>query len=767
MKLDAGKTSVLSCQRMKTVFRCGTALAYLVINLMLINTGVASQECVEPLNQYNESTQGDLGCPTWVPSNFRTSEGVNIVEGSLDPATGDYCDEFSFNFGPYTSVSVEYFNIEGSLPPDPPDENIVYFTIYDNLALGNLVGSTEVTAGGEFTRGKEILYEPLPRASYYFKVSTSVKVSYKIYFTHMVDSDGDRVPDSQDVCPGYDDNLDEDSDGIPDGCDFVNTCFILNENTISEDLVAFYPFNGNAIDESGNGNDGIPYGSTLTTDRFDNPFSAYSFDGDDIVKFPAHNMPTMDRTVSLWFYTTDVSRNRQIFGYGGNGGDPVLSSVLVYFNSPDKKSIEVNRHPGGIIFTYTAPFPMTNGWYHLAFTTDSSGSKLYINGQSVRTNPTVIYTFVTCKEGYIGAMPAYYGEDTYYDSSLPFFDGILDDVRIYSRALTEDQIQQLYWEQGSEPDSDCDGVANNQDVCPGFDDDLDGDGDGIPNGCDNCPDTLNADQSDLDNDNLGDTCDNCPNVANPGQENGDDDDIGSACDNCPLDNNPSQIDSDGDGVGDACDVCIGDDNVDDDGDGMCNASDNCPSLSNPEQEDYEGDSVGDACDNCPGVGNLNQANADGDSFGDACDNCLDIANDDQANNDSDSLGDACDEDDDNDGVLDTGDNCPFVANSDQADFDSDGIGDDCDEDSDGDGISELNDLCPGTLLGANVDVDGCSGAQLVDLACPCDNAWKNHGEYVSSVAHAAEEQLEAGLISQAEKDAIVSARAKSGCGKKK
>jgi parallel beta-helix repeat protein len=88
-------------------------------------------------------------------------------------------------------------------------------------------------------------------------------------------------------------------------------------------------------------------------------------------------------------------------------------------------------------------------------------------------------------------------------------------------------------------------------------------------------------------------------------------------------------------------------------------------------------------------------------------------------------------------------------------------------DTDADGVSDTLDFCPGTAMGANVDQNGCSGEQLVDLDCLCDNAWKNHGKYVSCVAHAAEDQLAAGLITQAEKDTIVSARAKSGCGKKK
>ena len=55
----------------------------------------------------------------------------------------------------------------------------------------------------------------------------------------------------------------------------------------------------------------------------------------------------------------------------------------------------------------------------------------------------------------------------------------------------------------------------------------------------------------------------------------------------------------------------------------------------------------------------------------------------------------------------------------------------------------------------------------IEDLCPCDIDWKNHGEYVSCVTHAAEDLVDEGLITPEEKDAIVSDRAKSGCGKKK
>ena len=88
-------------------------------------------------------------------------------------------------------------------------------------------------------------------------------------------------------------------------------------------------------------------------------------------------------------------------------------------------------------------------------------------------------------------------------------------------------------------------------------------------------------------------------------------------------------------------------------------------------------------------------------------------------------------------------------------------------DSDGDGVPDLEDQCPNTPAGAVVNAEGCSIDQLVPCAGPASGgSWKNHGAYVSAVAHAADEFRAAGLITGRQKGAIVSAAARSNCGKK-
>jgi len=261
----------------------------------------------------------------------------------------------------------------------------------------------------------------------------------------------------------------------------------------------------------------------------------------------------------------------------------------------------------------------------------------------------------------------------------------------------------------------CNGIDDN---CDGsIDEGFDADDDGIVACNDNCQDASNSDQSDGDADGVGDVCDNCPEDSNPDQADADGDAIGDTCDNCLSIANSDQTDTDGDGIGDACDACPDDADNDADNDGVCGDIDNCPATPNPDQSDT----------------------------------------------DDDNQGNVCDDDDDNDGVLDADDNCPLSANQDQADADGDDVGDVCDLDADGDGVIDKDDSCLGTTAGEVVDEDGCSISQL----CPCDNKWKNHGAFVKCVAHASEEFVADGLITEVEKDAVVSEAAESACGHKK
>jgi hypothetical protein len=87
-------------------------------------------------------------------------------------------------------------------------------------------------------------------------------------------------------------------------------------------------------------------------------------------------------------------------------------------------------------------------------------------------------------------------------------------------------------------------------------------------------------------------------------------------------------------------------------------------------------------------------------------------------------------------------------------------------DADGDGVPDSLDLCPGTPGGAIVDAEGCSIDQLAPCSGPASGgAWKNHGQYVSSVAQVAEAFLAQGLITAEQAEEIIAQAARSHCGK--
>ena len=94
--------------------------------------------------------------------------------------------------------------------------------------------------------------------------------------------------------------------------------YLFAQVDLQNGLIASYPFNGNACDESGNGYNGTVSGATLTTDRFGNANSAYSFDGiSSYIQFSADGLPTQNRTVSFWFYTTTIPYGYGVLSYGG------------------------------------------------------------------------------------------------------------------------------------------------------------------------------------------------------------------------------------------------------------------------------------------------------------------------------------------------------------------------------------------------------------------------------------------------------------------
>jgi len=210
-----------------------------------------------------------------------------------------------------------------------------------------------------------------------------------------------------------------------------------------EGLVAYYPFNGNANDESGNGNDGTVYGAILAADRCGKADSAYSFDGNDYIKADATGLPTGERTTSLWFYANTLATMPVLLGYGGDG--PPGTSWWMNLNHGGTPAYFLGVHwTQSLYLKYYYTENPVGKWMHFAATTDPTGSKIYLNGVEVASNSQFVNnTYVIDRDLAIGVDVSGDGIAPFTDGNVGYFDGIIDDVRIYDRSLTQDEIKCL------------------------------------------------------------------------------------------------------------------------------------------------------------------------------------------------------------------------------------------------------------------------------------------------------------------------------------
>lgn len=125
-----------------------------------------------------------------------------------------------------------------------------------------------------------------------------------------------------------------------------------------------------------------------------------------------------------------------------------------------------------------------------------------------------------------------------------------------------------------------------------------------------------------------------------------------------------------------------------------------------------------------------------------------------------------DPDTDDDGILNEEDNCPMTANADQANYDGDGSGDACDPDDDNDGVADADDEIPFSNIETSLNIRGCdsgvtngnlgNGHTLADALDALENdSYRNHGQFVKAIANRADSWVLSGLITVAEKDALV------------
>jgi hypothetical protein len=211
----------------------------------------------------------------------------------------------------------------------------------------------------------------------------------------------------------------------------------------SNGLVGWWPFNGNANDESGNGNNGTVNGATLTTDRFGNSNSAYNFNGNGNHILVSHspNFINPNMSFSGWVNASQLlTYFNSIVKHGNfttNAGEQY--GIGLTQNGEIHTGFKTSSCTAGLGWdvNITNSIINLNTWYHLVVTIETNFVKTYLNSTLISTYP-YLGSLVLCSANSELA----FGRE--FSSSANHFYGSLDDIGIWNRALTECEIQDLY-----------------------------------------------------------------------------------------------------------------------------------------------------------------------------------------------------------------------------------------------------------------------------------------------------------------------------------
>ena len=218
-------------------------------------------------------------------------------------------------------------------------------------------------------------------------------------------------------------------------------------------LVGYWPFNGNANDESGNGNNGTVNGATLTTDRFGNADSAYSFDGnaDNVIINNSNSLNPSQLSISVWYLALGndmcvISKNNPSdafkFSYNIKHQDIFQGNLGLNVGWGIGNCNTANEFWGS-----NGQIP-TNQWVNVILTIDASGvGKVYYNSNLISTyNGAVLQS---CND----PLSILKFGGPHWNNDSEWFNGKIDDIGIWNRALNQQEITNLY--NSSLPQTSC------------------------------------------------------------------------------------------------------------------------------------------------------------------------------------------------------------------------------------------------------------------------------------------------------------------------
>ncbi len=214
---------------------------------------------------------------------------------------------------------------------------------------------------------------------------------------------------------------------------------------LEDGLVAYYPFNGNANDESGNENHGTVSGAALTEDRFGQAQSAYYFDENNEIRVPhssSINFNASQDSYSVNFWVKAEPANPSLAGgvliaKDGTPGYPF--KIQSHFNETYFVNAAVHDYDNNVGSGVRLEDFWDDRWHQITFIVDQPSDLISIYLDKELMEQTANNTIsaghntwdLTIGNGWAGDKP---------------FNGYLDDISLYNRSLSEEEITSLFYE---------------------------------------------------------------------------------------------------------------------------------------------------------------------------------------------------------------------------------------------------------------------------------------------------------------------------------
>jgi hypothetical protein len=388
-----------------------------------------------------------------LPPDFADLDGDN---NCLEPIPWDFAGQ-PFESQPYHAGAYQ------GLAPQAPDGQPPVISLRGSDPMNVIQGTWFTDPGAWVTDDRDsirIIYADPPLDTSVVGIQTltyqaqdqageqAVPVTRTVYVNPDtgIDDDGDGLTNEEERRLGTNpNNRDSDGDGVNDPvelADGTNPNDANSYNSLNKGLVAYYPFSGTAKDESGNGLNAANEGAVFQSDRFGTLNHALFFDGVsarvNAGYRSAFNFGASNFTLSAWIKPEADCLNRYILSKYRNP-DPNSYGIGTDGGSVNTYAFIVDQHPGTAA---SGSLGMADGGYHQMLVTYTRGGLMRVYLDGVERDSADISGEPGLMENnqplLIGSLADGSG------AGLQAFHGVIDDVRIYNRALSASEVDQLY-----------------------------------------------------------------------------------------------------------------------------------------------------------------------------------------------------------------------------------------------------------------------------------------------------------------------------------